>query len=393
MAEAFLLQQLREYVGFDEDSAARLRASGPSLRPHFDVIVTEFYDAILADPGAREVLQDEAQIERLRVSLFEWLETLVTGPYDVLYFEKRARIGKVHVKVGLEQRYMLAAMNRIRVGLHRALLDEPREPIGDPDTHRAIDQICDIELAIMLETYREDYVLKKTAEAESLAIMGRLTTGLAHEVRNPLNAAKLQLDVMRRSADKIGDVAIQQKILKRASIVTDELNRLSLLLDDFLNLARARRLEPVPCDAKELLNEVVDLRRPEMQSQGVEVTVDLGRQPCHFMAERDRLKQVINNLITNAVEAVAGVRNPEIRISCRGIPPDRWEVAVEDNGPGIPQEVIDHAFESFVTTKEAGTGLGLAIVKRIVELHGGAARLESPPDGGARASFWIPVEP
>ena len=77
------------------------------------------------------------------------------------------------------------------------------DAIGAFEDHAAIDQICDIELAIMLETYREDYVSKKTAEAESLAVMGRLTAGLAHEVRNPLNAAKLQLDVLRRNAARV----------------------------------------------------------------------------------------------------------------------------------------------------------------------------------------------
>ena len=102
----------------------------------------------------------------------------------------------------------------------------------------------------MLETYREDYVLKKTAEAESLAVMGRLTAGLAHEVRNPLNAATLQLDVLRRTAARVEDASMRRKIERRTNVVQDELRRLSLLLDDFLNLARARRLEPVRCEAR-----------------------------------------------------------------------------------------------------------------------------------------------
>ena len=121
-------------------------------------------------------------------------------------------------------------------------------------------QICDIDLAIMLETYREDYVLKKTAEAESLAVMGKLTAGLAHEVRNPLNAAKLQLDVLRRNSADIQDSSIRRKIERRTNLVQDELRRLSLLLDDFLNLARARSLDPVRCDACELLTEALTLR-------------------------------------------------------------------------------------------------------------------------------------
>ncbi|MGB9339540.1 MAG: ATP-binding protein, partial [Polyangiales bacterium] len=114
-------------------------------------------------------------------------------------------------------------------------------------------------------------------------------------------------------------------------------------------------------------------------------------ESCDLVAERDRLKQVVNNLITNAVEAVANCPQPTIEIASRMLSNDRWEVAIVDNGPGVSGDVLGRAFESFVTTKEAGTGLGLAIVKRIVELHGGDARLSPVPEGGTRASFWIPT--
>jgi signal transduction histidine kinase len=288
---------------------------------------------------------------------------------------------------------MLSAMNVVRLGLHHALSEVSDDGSDSFQDHCALDQICDIELAIMLETYREDYVLKKTAEAESLAVMGKLTAGLAHEVRNPLNAAKLQLDVLRRTASRVRDPSIRRKIERRTNVVQDELRRLSLLLDDFLNLARARTLEPARCDAHALLKEVLELRRPEIESQGIEFIEDIDRGSCVVRGERDRLKQVVNNLITNAVEAVAVRRQPTIEIESKMLQDAKWEVAVIDNGPGISGEVAGRAFESFVTTKDAGTGLGLAIVKRIVDLHGGEAKLKALPHGGTRASFWIPAEP
>ena len=141
-----------------------------------------------------------------------------------------------------------------------------------------------------------------------------------------------------------------------------------------------------------LLTEVVELRRPEIESQGIEFIDALENAPCELVGEHDRLKQVVNNLITNAVEAVEGCAQPSIRISSR-MADGRWEVAIVDNGPGIAPEVASRAFESFVTTKDAGTGLGLAIVKRIVDLHGGNAALAPEPGGGTRASFWIPSNP
>jgi two-component system sensor kinase FixL len=99
----------------------------------------------------------------------------------------------------------------------------------------------------------------------------------------------------------------------------------------------------------------------------------------------------VNNLITNAVEAVSDCRQPSIRITSRMLGGDRWEVSVIDSGPGISPDIAERAFDSFVTTKDAGTGLGLAIVKRIVDLHGGAAKLTPLPEGSTRASFWIPT--
>ena len=393
MADGSLLSALTDYVGFDDESARRLQAMGPGMRPHHGPIVDRFYAAILDDPAAHQVLKSDAQIARLKVSLMQWLQELFAGPYDETYFQKRAKIGRVHVKVGLEQRYMLAAMNVVRVGLHHAVSEVAADGLGAFEDHCVIDQICDIELAIMLETYREDYVLKKTAEAESLAVMGRLTAGLAHEVRNPLNAAKLQLDVLRRTASRVQDASIRRKIERRTNVVQDELRRLSLLLDDFLNLARARRLEPVRCDAHTLIEEVVELRRPEIESQGVEFIEEIDVDPCELVAERDRLKQVVNNLITNAVEAVADCRQSTVQIVSRTLANGTWEVSVIDNGPGVSPEVAARAFESFVTTKDAGTGLGLAIVKRIIDLHGGSAELVPLPAGGTRASFWIPPAP
>ncbi len=391
MADSSLLTVLTAYVGFDAECASRLQALSTRMEPYRGQIVDRFYEAILADPVARAVLKNEAQIQRLRASLHHWLEGLFTGPYDAAYYEKRAQIGRMHVKVGLEQRYMLGAMNVIRIELHRAVSDSAPDGLGIFDDHSVIDQICDLELAIMLETYREDYVLKKTAEAESLAVMGRLTAGLAHEVRNPLNAAKLQLDVLRRTASKVEDASTRRKIERRTNVVQDELRRLSILLDDFLNLARTQKMEPIRCNASTLLEEVLELWRPEIESQGIEFIEILDSDSCVLLAERDRLKQVVNNLITNAVEAVASSHQPSIQVASRMRGDGQWEVAVIDNGPGVPSEVVGRAFESFVTTKEAGTGLGLAIVKRIVDLHGGAANLISLPDGGTRASFWIPT--
>ena len=126
----------------------------------------------------------ESRVGALKVTLVQWMEALFLGPWDQAYFERRCRIGRVHVRIGLPQHYMFGAMNVLRgefeAVAHRAHAGDPR---AGTEARSALNRILDIELAIMLHTYREDL------EAQQMAAVGTLTAGLSHEIRNPLNAA------------------------------------------------------------------------------------------------------------------------------------------------------------------------------------------------------------
>ena len=172
---------------------------------------------------------------------------------------------------------------------------------------------------------------------------------------------------------------VRRKIERRTNVVQDELRRLSVLLDDFLNLARARRLEPVRCDARSLLEEVVELRRPEIESQGVEFIEDIDIDPCELVAERDRLKQVVNNLITNAVEAVADCRQSTVQIVSRTLDDGTLGGLRDRQRPGGLAGGCRGPSSRSSPPRTPAPGLGLAIVKRIVDLHGGRASLSPFP--------------
>lgn len=185
MPSTSLLDDLMAYMRFTADDAARLRAMGPLLRPHFAGIVDRFYEAIDRTPGAMAVFTGgPAQIERQKRMLHGWLEGLVQGPYDDAYFERRARIGRTHVRIGLDQQYMFGAMNLIREGLHAALRASDWRGEERVAGHGAIDRLCDIELAIMIETYREAYTIR-VKDAERLATIGQVAASIGHELRNP----------------------------------------------------------------------------------------------------------------------------------------------------------------------------------------------------------------
>ncbi|MDB4932303.1 MAG: hypothetical protein JWM10_4787 [Myxococcaceae bacterium] len=151
-------EEMKRYVRFSAADAAALARFGEVATSHFPRIAAEFYERVREHEQAHAVFTGEAQIERLRRSLVRWMERLCRGPHDKSYYEERAKIGRVHVRIGLPQRYMFTAMALIRTAFKR-IADEL--PAAESAAARdALARILDLELAIMLETYREDFVAR-----------------------------------------------------------------------------------------------------------------------------------------------------------------------------------------------------------------------------------------
>ena len=230
---------------------------------------------------------------------------------------------------------------------------------------------------------------RRTVEAEALAAVGTLTSGLAHEIRNPLNAASLQLELLQRNAKKLDDEALRERLVDRARIVRSELTRLERMLNDFLSLARPSSLRLEPTDLRMLVHEILELQRPLAESMGVELRAEIPRDAASVRVDEARLRQVLINLVTNSLEALRPEGRGHVTIDARVEDEGFVEVRVVDDGPGIPS-TEDDAFKPFVTTKEGGTGLGLAIVRTIVQRHGGEVHLRDNSPRGTIARFTIP---
>lgn len=188
-----LFEEIKSYVGFCSDDEAALRAFFPVAEPHFETIVKEFYALTRIYEGAASVLRDEAQVQRLQLTLRQWLAELLKGPWDDAYLERRARIGQVHVKVGLAQHYMVTAMSRIRANLDRiAATAYPDAPERVSTLRRAIGRVCDIDLAVMLETYRSDLIarLHRMEQVEKDALLSRVA-GFERLYRQATETAEL----------------------------------------------------------------------------------------------------------------------------------------------------------------------------------------------------------
>jgi signal transduction histidine kinase len=372
-------ESLKQYVGFTEASSAALRELHPAAQPRFAAIVDDFYAAIEAHPEARAAITGgAAQIARLKQTLIRWMDLLLLGPHDEAYYELRARIGRMHVRIALPQGFMFTAMNRIRL----RLLEVVRERFGgEPEATRriatALHQILDLELAIMLETYREDLVVKNR-NAEKLATIGQFAASMGHELRNPLGVMESSLFLLRQH---LGPAAAAPDVAKHLARIEGEITRSNKTIRDLLDLARNRPPRRLRTEVGGMVEAATRLA-----SLPATITVDVSPTVTTLAVDvdPDQLQQVLINLLTNAAQAMpAGGR---VVIEGERSPEGETRLRVRDDGPGVPAEARYRIFEALFTTKAKGSGLGLALCRRILEAHGGTIELEPTPTG---ASFLL----
>ncbi|MES1166291.1 MAG: protoglobin domain-containing protein [Verrucomicrobiota bacterium] len=381
LVSAMFFDNLKRYIGFTNATSATLVALHPIAQPHFAAIVGDFYAAIEANPDARAAITGgAAQIARLEQTLMRWLDVLLLGPHDDGYFELRARIGRVHVRIDLPQAFMFTAMNRIRSRLMAVVRDEVTPPADADAMRTAVNQILDLELAIMLETYRED-LMAKNRGAERLATIGHFAASIGHELRNPLAVMESSLYLLRQHLG--AEVAARPDAAKHLDRIGGEIARANKTIHDLLDLARNRPPQRRRTEVRKLVEsaEAASLLPPgvRVKAAGIppQLTIDV---------DADQFRQVLVNLFINSTHAMAG--RGTIAVMADTPSPAVIRIRVQDDGPGIAADARHRLFEALFTTKAKGTGLGLALCRRILEAHGGSIELES---GDRGATFLLTV--
>jgi signal transduction histidine kinase len=242
-----------------------------------------------------------------------------------------------------------------------------------------------ITYAVGLDITGEQEMLRRTLRAERLAAVGTMAAGLAHEVRNPLNSASLQLTVLERRLER-GQTG-RDSTLPVLTLVKDEISRLDRLVRDFLAFSQPQPPERNPIDLNALLRSLAQWMGPEAEAGKIQVVLQLADPLPGVMGDSERLRQVLMNLMRNATEAMPD--GGRLTLKSRAVD-GSVEIDVEDSGHGFAEALP--VFDAFFTTKSQGTGLGLAIVHRIVTDHGGNIRVRSAP-GATVFTIGLPGAP
>jgi len=222
--------------------------------------------------------------------------------------------------------------------------------------------------------------------ASRLAAISRITGGVAHEIKNPLNAISLRLDLLRARASA---GAAEEELIPEIDVLSREVRRLDRVVKTFLDFSRPVDVHFEDLDLAALAAEVAHLLTPQAERLGIKLTCEIPDLPAPVRGDPDMLKQAILNLVTNAFEAMKG-GGGELRISVES-GGDFVDLVVADNGPGIPPELREKVFQLYFTTKEKGSGIGLAMTYRAVQLHNGTVDFVSESGRGATFRLRFPA--
>ena len=228
-------------------------------------------------------------------------------------------------------------------------------------------------------------------QVEKMSALGRLAASVAHEVRNPLSAIDIQLQLLLDDL-LAAPTELREGLSRRLSVAQTEMKRLDRIVRNFLRFSRTPRLHLEQLSLNDIVSHVFELVSPEAREQGVELDLALHCDLPLVDGDEDQLAQAILNMTVNAFQSMneGGTLSAQTRVDWA---PGQVCLALADTGCGIPDGEIDRMFEYYHTTKDGGTGLGLSIAQQIIYQHGGHIEVESSIGAGTTFRINLPISP
>jgi PAS domain S-box-containing protein len=227
---------------------------------------------------------------------------------------------------------------------------------------------------------------KRIRESERLAHIGKLTTSLAHEIRNPLSSVKMNSQIILKNSDFSGNDK------KRMEIIVNEISRLERILDEMLDFAKPVKLNLEPSSINSVMDACLEIMDARIRERGIAVRKLCRRRLPRILIDHEKIEQAILNVLLNAVEILPEGGNIEIVTKQLRGNGGAIQVEISDDGPGISKEDLPYVFDPFFSNKKKGTGLGLSNMKKIIEAHGGKASVSLQKPHGTQVSLTIPFQ-
>ncbi len=343
-----------------------------SLRENMNSVMAGLEDGLLLfTKDARAVMVSPAAEKFLGAPAADFLGRRVTDifPPGHPLFEALHLDGD-QLTEGASETEVYTAEGRRRVGVSVQEIQGAGDRMGALITLRDLDSIESINTQLQV--------------SERLAAVGRITAGVAHEVKNPLNSMRLWLENLKESLPADADGAALQAV----HVLDVEIDRLDAVVKRFLDFSRPMDVRLEPTQLADLLREVLEVAQPQLQKANVQVARLLPIGIPEVFVDRDLLKQAVLNLVLNAVEAMPTGGQLQLTLSRRG---EMAEITVGDTGKGIPTEDRQKVFQLFFTTRPGGSGIGLASTFRIVQLHNGSINFTSEVGRGTTFRIELPL--
>lgn len=431
------LDERRAFLGLSERDEERLRSLLPFIEQHANGVVEAFYRHLLDFEETRRLLADEAVVTRLKGTQRTYLLEMFGGVYDETYARRRLHIGWAHQRAGLEPEWYVGAYHLYARFLWPLIASRLRE-LGRPheevvETLLAVDRVMRLDMEFALEAYfdalhaellrekeqyqmltvqlsetnrrlselmeqLEDRVKERTSalqasqelliQSEKMAAIGKMASQMAHEIRNPLSAVILNLELLLDELDAMEPTQTAEA-RKLVRTVLHEANKMNDTIRDYLNIARTPPIRPQPTDVNALIEDQMTFLGPTLRRVNVSLKLDLAEELPRIPLDAEQFRRVLLNLVKNSLEAMPSGGTLRIETQLEG---DFVAISVSDTGVGMTDEVRQRIFQPLFTTKDKGLGIGLTVVREVVVAHGGSIICDSRKDGGTTFRISLPVE-